>query len=108
MASAKTVRPRGGELLRISTILVIDDDRSIEQALDRMLRELGHDVEYCSKGSEGVERARELQPAVVLLDMCLPGEDGFQLLERIREQSPRTAVIMISAYSETGLVVKAM
>jgi two-component system response regulator AtoC len=108
MASAKTVRPQGGELLRISTILVIDDDRSIEQALDRMLRELGHDVEYCSKGSEGVERARELQPAVVLLDMCLPGEDGFQLLERIREQSPRTAVIMISAYSETGLVVKAM
>jgi two-component system response regulator AtoC len=73
-----------------------------------MLRELGHEVEYCAKGSEGVERARELQPAVVLLDMCLPGEDGFHLLERIREQSPRTAVIMISAYSETGLVVKAM
>src|SRR5262249_5308116 len=73
-----------------------------------MVRELGHEVEYCAKGSEGLERVRELTPAIVLLDMCLPGEDGLQLLEQIRDLSPRSAVIMMSAFGETGSVVKAM
>jgi two-component system response regulator AtoC len=87
---------------------VIDDDPVVGETLTRMLVDLGHEVEYCAKGSEGLERARELQPAVVMLDVCLAGEDGLQLLERVREVSPRTAVIMVSAYGETGLVVKAM
>src|SRR5262245_55591442 len=98
--------PAHAKLRRL--FLVIDDDPSVGETLGRVLGELGHEMEYCAKGSEGVERTRELQPAVVMLDVCLAGEDGLQLLERVREVSPRTAVIMISAYGETGLVVKAM
>src|SRR5262249_21203801 len=88
--------------------LVIDDDQGVGETLQTTLSELGHEVEYCPKGSEGLERLRELRPAVVLLDVCLAGEDGLQILERIREISPGTPVIMISAFGETGLVVKAM
>src|SRR5512147_2970807 len=94
--------------MRIPTILVIDDDRGVGQSLVAMLGELGHEVEYCLDGAEGVERAHEVQPAVVLLDVCLPGEDGLVVLERIREASPSTAVIMISAYGAAASVVKAM
>ena len=65
-------------------ILVIDDDREVGQALVGMLGELGHEVEYYADGTEGLERVHELQPAVVLLDVCLPTEDGLVLLERIR------------------------
>ncbi len=69
----------------------------------------GTTSEYCQDGAKGLERVRELQPAVVMLDVCLQGkEDGLALLERIREVSPGTAVIMISAFGEAGLIVKAM
>ncbi len=94
--------------MRMPAILVIDDDREVGQALAAMLGELGHEVEYCSEGAEGLERALEIQPTVVLLDVCLPGEDGLVVLERIREASPGTAVIMMSAYGAAAAVVKAM
>jgi len=94
--------------MRIPAILIIDDDRAVGQALVGMLGELGHDVEYCCDGAEGLERVQEVQPAVVLLDVCLPGEDGLVVLERIREVSAGTAVIMISAFGEAAAVVKAM
>ena len=96
------------DTMRNPAILVIDDDRDVGQALTAMLGELGHEVEYYPEGAEGLERAQELQPTVVLLDVCLPGEDGLVVLERIREASPGTAVIMISAYGAAAAVVKAM
>ena len=88
--------------------LVIDDDPVIGQALTVMIQEMGHDVEYCADAAGGLQRTQELQPAVVLLDVCLGGDDGLALLERVREVSPGTAVIMISAFGEAGLIVKAM
>ena len=88
--------------------LVIDDDPNIGEALSTMIREMGHDVEYCADAAGGLQRTQELQPAVVLLDVCLGGEDGLALLERVREASPGTAVIMISAFGEAGSIVKAM
>ena len=88
--------------------LVIDDDPNIGDALSTMIREMGHDVEYCADAAGGLQRTQELQPAVVLLDVCLGGEDGLALLERVREASPGTAVIMISAFGEAGSIVKAM
>ena len=87
---------------------MIDDDPNIGDALSAMIREMGHDVEYCADAAGGLLRTQELQPAVVLLDVCLGGEDGLALLERVREASPGTAVIMISAFGEAGLIVKAM
>jgi len=88
--------------------LVIDDDPDIGEALSTMIREMGHDVEYSADAAGGLQRTHELQPAVVLLDVCLGGEDGLALLERVREASPGTAVIMISAFGEAGSIVKAM
>jgi two-component system response regulator AtoC len=88
--------------------VVIDDDPNVGAMLGAILGEMGHDVEYCSEGGKGLERVQELQPAVVMLDVCLQGEDGLALLERVKEKSPGTAVIMISAFGEAGLIVKAM
>src|SRR3972149_3915717 len=98
------------EVMRMSVpaIVTIDDDSAIGQALEEILGELGHEVVYCAKGAEGLARVQELQPAVVLLDVYLPGEDGLSVLREIREASPGTAVIMVSAYGEAGVVVKAM
>jgi two-component system response regulator AtoC len=88
--------------------VVIDDDPDVGGVLRAILGELGYEVEYCAEGANGLERVQRLQPAVVMLDVCLQGDDGLALLERIREVSPGTAVIMISAFGEAGLIVKAM
>ncbi len=88
--------------------VVIDDDPQVQQELDKILRELGHGVVYCAKGAEGLARVQETQPAVVFLDVYLPGEDGLELLTEIRGASLGTSVIMISAFGEAGVVVKAM
>ena len=90
------------------TIVVIDDDADVGHGLRQLLGELGHDVEYCARGVDGLQRVRELRPAVILLDVCLPDEDGLGLLQHLREASPGTAIIMISAFGDTALVVKAM
>src|SRR4030095_8357604 len=88
--------------------LVIDDDPNIGDALSTMIQEMGHDVEYCADAAGGLLRTQELQPAVVLLDVCLGGEAGLALLELVREASPGPAVIIIPAFGETGWIVKAM
>jgi two-component system response regulator AtoC len=88
--------------------IVIDDDPQVGDALVTMIGELGHDVEYCQDAAKGLQRVQEQQPAVVMLDVCLQGEDGLAVLDRIREVSPATSVIMISAFGEAGLIVKAM
>jgi two-component system response regulator AtoC len=88
--------------------IIIDDDPRVGETLAGMIGELGHEVEYFDEGGKGLQRVQEQQPAVVMLDVCLQGEDGLVILERIREVSPATAVIMISAFGEAGLIVKAM
>ena len=81
--------------MRNPAILVIDDDREVGQALTAMLGELGHEVEYYPEGAEGLERAQELQPTVVLLDVCLPGRTASWSGAHSGGQ-PGQAVIMIS------------
>src|SRR5215470_4778765 len=88
--------------------IIIDADPQVGERLSAIVAELGHEVEYCEEAEKGLARAQELQPAVALLDVCLGGDDGLAVLERIREVSPGTAVIMISAFGEAGLIVKAM
>ncbi len=89
-------------------LVVIDDDPHVGETLRGMLGALGHDVEYYAEAGAGLDRVRAARPAVVMLDVCLPGEDGLALLDRVREASPGSAVIMISAFGEAGTVVKAM
>ena len=94
--------------MQIPTILVIDDDREVGQALTGVLGELGHEVHWTSSGHDGVERLKELQPSVVLLDVNIPGEDGLEILGQVRETSPGASVIMVSAFAEPSVVVRAM
>ncbi len=94
--------------MQIPTILVIDDDREVGQTLTGVLGELGHEVHWTPSGHDGVERLKELQPSVVLLDVNIPGEDGLEILGQVRETSPGASVIMVSAFAEPSVVVRAM
>ena len=80
-------------------ILIVDDDPDVRMALAVTLEEAGHEVDEASDGLHVIDKVRENSPDAILLDINMPGMDGFQALEQLKSQ-PDTAeipVIMISA-----------
>jgi CheY-like chemotaxis protein len=67
-------------------ILIVDDNVDAAYVLTLLLRGLGHDVEAVDGGAAALERGPEFHPRVVLLDLGMPGLDGFETARRIRQQ----------------------
>lgn len=82
------------------TVLIIEDDRNIADLLRLYLEKEGYAVEIAFDGLRGVDKFREVQPALVLLDVMLPGMDGWGVCRTIRAES-KTPIIMLTAKSET-------
>jgi two-component system KDP operon response regulator KdpE len=76
-------------------ILVVDDEVEIRRALRTGLGYQGYDVQAVASGEEALERMAAWRPDVVLLDLGLPGADGFEVLSRMRRLG-RAAVIVVS------------
>lgn len=80
-------------------ILVVDDEESIRTLLAFPLRRDGHDVVTASTGAEALEQFDRTRPDLVLLDVMLPGIDGFEVCRQLRERSA-VPIIMLSARGE--------
>ena len=77
-------------------ILVIDDDAALCKLVARFLSAEGFQVETVRTSLQGVERARSGEHELIVLDVMLPGMDGFEILRRLRTES-RTPVLMLTA-----------
>ncbi len=77
-------------------ILVVDDEISLQETLAYNLKKQGYDVETTGDGSEALDLARELQPDLIILDVMLPGMDGFEVC-RILRREMTTPVLMLTA-----------
>jgi two-component system NtrC family response regulator len=89
-------------------ILIIDDDTSLRRVLEYNLQEAGYAVGTAASGEEGLQLFDEVSPALVITDMKMPGMDGMQVLNEIKERSPETLVIMITAFGTVDIAVEAM
>jgi DNA-binding NtrC family response regulator len=89
-------------------ILVIDDDASMRRVLEFTLQEEGYDVITAASGEEGLERFAKLRPAVVVTDVRMPGITGYQVLKSIKERSPSTVVVIITAFGVLEEAIEAM
>ena len=89
-------------------ILIIDDDSSLRRVLEFNLQEEGYEIVTASSGEEGVRLFGETGPALVITDMKMPGMDGMQVLAAIKEHSPETLVIIITAFGAVEAAVAAM
>jgi signal transduction histidine kinase/CheY-like chemotaxis protein len=80
------------------TVLVIDDDFTMRDALTRMLAKEGYWVGVASNGAEGVKMARTLHPDVITLDVLMPGIDGWEVLAQLKSEPSlkEIPVIMLS------------
>jgi len=92
---------------RNASVLVIDDDPEMLQLLRRTLELEGFDVELAADGAYGMSVLRRTIPDLVLLDIMMPGPDGYQVLESIR-QCCDAPVIMVTAKTEVDSLDKAI
>src|SRR5271155_3201147 len=89
-------------------ILIIDDEAAIRESLETLLLLEGYVVESAPEGQAGLRSIDSRTYDLVLLDLALPGQNGLEILARIRERQPSLPVIMITAYGTVANVVDAM
>jgi len=85
-----------------SAVLVIEDDAPIRRGLVDALHFAGYEVLESADGREGLAMALESELALVLLDVMLPGADGFAILRELRKAKPTLPVIMVTARGAEG------
>jgi DNA-binding NtrC family response regulator len=91
-----------------SVILLVDDQDTIRFFLEKTLRQEGYEAVTARTGAEAIEKAREVVPDLVLLDLKLPDIDGLEVLRRIKEIFPEIGVVMITAFGDIETAVMAM
>ena len=89
-------------------ILIIDDDSSLRRVLEYNLQQEGYDVTTAADGESGLKLFVEQSPAIVITDLKMPGMGGFQLLSAVKERSPSTVVIVLTAFGAIDTAVEAM
>lgn len=82
-------------------ILVVDDEVHIQKIIDYKLRTAGYTVIAAADGLEGIEKAREERPDLILLDVMMPRMDGFQALEALK-RDPSTKAIPVFMLTVKG------
>jgi DNA-binding response OmpR family regulator len=83
-----------------ASVLLVDDDRALRKLIRAYLQEEGIGVLECGSGEEAIELARDHHPSLVLLDVRLPGIDGFEVLRRFEAAGLALPVIMLTSLSE--------
>lgn len=91
-----------------TTILLIDDDVSLRRVTEFTLQEAGYQVLTAPDGTDGLRQFEEQKPALVITDIQMPGLSGYDVLKRVKELSPETLVIVITAFGTVEKAVEAM
>src|SRR5437762_82691 len=92
-----------------ANILLVDDEPGMLRYIRTLLEVNEYKVETATTGEEALERVQKgLEPDLVLLDLLMPGIDGLQTLEQLREMRPGVKVVMLSCVNDTRKVVQAM
>ena len=80
-------------------ILVVDDERSMRELLELVLKRAGYAVHTAENGTLALDHVRQNVYDLIISDVKMPDINGIDLLERVREISPETMVIMITAFA---------
>jgi len=94
--------------MNYGSLLVVDDDKYVLEAIADYLRSLGHRTETASNCQEAIDRMSEFPFEAVICDVNLPDKDGFQLLEWAGEHAPDSSVILLTGYGTIESAVEAI
>lgn len=89
--------------------MTVDDSKVIRMMLKNALKDTGHEILEATCGQEGIDRAEECQPDLIMLDITMPDLSGIEVLEHLRTngRNAQTPVIMLTAESDEKTVQKA-
>jgi two-component system OmpR family response regulator len=100
----------GSDITRVEQrVLVIEDSASVRRLIEVCLRVLGVEVSSASDGMEGLEAIRQDRPDAVVLDIGLPGLDGWEVLRQLRDDSDTASikVLVLTAHAQPEMADKA-
>jgi len=89
-------------------ILLVEDDRNLRNFLRKAFREEGYAVDYAESGDRGFERALEVEYDCIVLDLMLPGIDGFEVIARLRERGMVAPILVLTARDELDARVRGL
>jgi two-component system phosphate regulon sensor histidine kinase PhoR len=89
-------------------VLVVDDERDIREGSERILSRIGFHLTTAARGDEALQIFEKARPAIVLLDLKMPGLDGMEVLQRLMELDPAILVIVITGYATVETAIAAM
>ena len=92
----------------MKTILIVDDDTAVRRTLELHLTEEGYAVRTAADGREAIAKSDQPDIDLMLLDLRLPGYDGFEVLRAIKLKRPDLPVIMITAYDDMTTAIEAI
>jgi two-component system, OmpR family, response regulator len=95
-----------GDMAEKTTILVIDDEPIVGDALKTVLSDCGYEVDVARTGREGLDKASRQLFDFTITDFRLPDMTGLDVLACLRNKGPRSAVIVITAYSTPEIVAE--
>ena len=89
-------------------IVLIDDEEDIREVMTLTLRDAGYRVETAANGEIGLRLCNELSPRIVITNIRMPGMDGLQVLEALKKKNPDIEVIVVTAFGEMDLAIRAL
>ena len=89
-------------------IVLIDDEEDIREVMAVALQDAGYTVETAADGATGIELCAAIYPQIVITDIRMPGIDGLQVLETIKGKFPDIEVIVVTAFGEMDLAIRAL
>ena len=92
----------------MANILIIDDEADMRFAVRMLLERSGHSVMEAGNGDDALAKLDEMIPDLALLDMRLPGMDGLQILQKLREKVKELPIIMVTGYGNVELAEQAI
>jgi two-component system response regulator PilR (NtrC family) len=89
-------------------VLIADDEKGIRESLGQLLREEGYETVLAADGNEAIRAIDQMEIDLVITDIKMPGRDGLEVVARVREVSPQTLIIIITAYASIETAVAAI
>ncbi len=91
-------------------ILVIDDESDLLEIMQILLQEKGYSVQVAGSAEEGIKKAKEFIPSVILLDLMMPGVDGFEVCRQLKSQTitSKIPIVALTALGEEEATKRAM
>lgn len=89
-------------------IVVIDDDYAMRLSCRQILTKMGHPVETFDDGAQGLAGVARLEPALVVVDLKMPGLSGLEVIERLHQLDPSVVVVVITGYATVDTAIEAM